>query len=560
MSNPTPAPAKIPPPKDFPVHWSGPEEAALLWEMDRVHFVRPVPLLSQDFGMRLAEGFNAAAAAMDLPIRWRKKYINTYDYTATVPAVPLEQMEAQTQRALDKLEAAMQRLQDDWQSVHLPEIQQHLRFWESFDLGAAPMPALLEHLKQTVARHERLWKVHFLIVIPTYLAISQFDELFADLFPEQGPLQAYRLMQGFDNKTLEADRALWGLSQSARALPGVVRMIQSQPPAKLMAALQADPQAREFVSALHAFLDQYGKRSSQWSLEDVSWIEDPAPLLQTLKEYVHEPPQDPLKEMQKLAKERERFVSEAKDQLQGHPQPVRDAFDAQLTVAQQATVLSEDHGFWIDFRSMYHVRRVLMEFGRRFAEAGLLEAAGDVFCLRLEELQAAAGSWPPAAAKPMGMQAKAQLQRFSRIAPPPMLGTLPPGPPPDNPITRTLTKFFGGPLAPAADPAQTRLLQGNAGSTGVVRGPARVILSLDEADRLREGDILVTTTTAPPWTPLFAIAAAVVTDAGGVLCHCAVVAREYGIPAVVGTGYGTQRIRDGQMLEVDGGTGQVRLV
>jgi len=99
-----------------------------------------------------------------------------------------------------------------------------------------------------------------------------------------------------------------------------------------------------------------------------------------------------------------------------------------------------------------------------------------------------------------------------------------------------------------------------AGSPGTARGVARVIRSLGDAERLHEGEVLVTETTAPPWTPLFARAAAIVTDAGGMLSHCAVVAREYRIPAVVGTKIGTVAIRDGQLVEVDGTNGIVRLI
>jgi pyruvate,water dikinase len=120
---------------------------------------------------------------------------------------------------------------------------------------------------------------------------------------------------------------------------------------------------------------------------------------------------------------------------------------------------------------------------------------------------------------------------------------------------RASLKFIGGP-PPADEPGVVR---GHAGSPGRAAGPARVIISIADADRLRPGDILVTQATAPPWTPLFAVAAAVVTDAGGVLSHCAVVAREYGLPAVVGTGTATATIRDGQWLEVDGDAGTVRL-
>ena len=103
-------------------------------------------------------------------------------------------------------------------------------------------------------------------------------------------------------------------------------------------------------------------------------------------------------------------------------------------------------------------------------------------------------------------------------------------------------------------------VKGLPGSAGKVRGTARVIHSLAEAGKLRPGDVLVAIATEPPWTPLFATASAIVTDSGGVLSHSAVVAREYRIPAVVGTGNATATFRDGQLIEVDGNTGTVRLL
>jgi pyruvate,water dikinase len=130
-------------------------------------------------------------------------------------------------------------------------------------------------------------------------------------------------------------------------------------------------------------------------------------------------------------------------------------------------------------------------------------------------------------------------------------------PPPDDPLGRTIGKFFGTPPQTSIDPS---VLHGHPGASGVVRGPAKVIRSLAEAGKLRPGDVLVAETTAPPWTPLFSSAIAVVTDTGGILSHCAVIAREYRIPAVVGTGKATTLIRDGQIVEVDGNSGTVRIV
>ena len=119
-----------------------------------------------------------------------------------------------------------------------------------------------------------------------------------------------------------------------------------------------------------------------------------------------------------------------------------------------------------------------------------------------------------------------------------------------------MQQFFG-PIA--NEPMEAGAFRGVAGSAGQVRAVARLILTLDDIDRLSPGEILVTYATAPPWTPAFAIAGGIVTDIGGTLSHCAVVAREYGIPAVVGTRVATATIQDGQLITVDGTAGVVRV-
>jgi phosphoenolpyruvate synthase/pyruvate phosphate dikinase len=121
--------------------------------------------------------------------------------------------------------------------------------------------------------------------------------------------------------------------------------------------------------------------------------------------------------------------------------------------------------------------------------------------------------------------------------------------------------LFKGEMSPAnTSNGEMNKVKGLPGSAGVARGTARVIHSLAEAGKLQPGDVLVAISTEPPWTPLFATASAIVTDSGGVLSHSAVVAREYRIPAVVGTGMATTTFKDGQLLEVDGNAGTVRVV
>jgi pyruvate,water dikinase len=275
----------------------------------------------------------------------------------------------------------------------------------------------------------------------------------------------------------------------------------------------------------------------------------------------------PEAEQARLAAGREQAIAEARARLAGYPQPVVTQFEILLRAAQTGAVVLEDHNHWIDQRGWYQMRRLALEFGRRLAETGVLETAGDVFYLTAEELLDGGAAQPERnkeKSKDTSLHQrvnarKDEMEHFRRVAPPPMLGTMPAFEMTDGgPLLRAMMKSdMAGPAGSGDD---SGALHGQAGSPGIVRGKARIVHSLAEAGKLQPGDVLVAETTMPPWTPLFGIAAAVVTDTGGVLSHCAVVAREYGIPAVVGTGRATKTFHDGQFLEVDGDAGSVRIV
>ncbi len=197
-----------------------------------------------------------------------------------------------------------------------------------------------------------------------------------------------------------------------------------------------------------------------------------------------------------------------------------------------------------------------MEMGERLAEAGTLATAEDIFFLQTGEIAEAVTASPAPDHTGLVEARKKEIEHFGSLKPPPFMGT-DYDPPPPGLVSTSLAKFFGLPPE-QSDAADT--LAGNAGSPGKVQGTARVIRSLDEADKLGVGDILVAEGTSPSWTPLFATAGGIVTDTGGILSHCAVVAREYRIPAVVGIGVATSTIKDGDTIEVDGDAGRVRIV
>ena len=119
-----------------------------------------------------------------------------------------------------------------------------------------------------------------------------------------------------------------------------------------------------FLGELNAYLADYGQRGASWNPFEPSWLEDPAPMIKNLQDYIGQEGGDPLELLAAQTEERETGLAKAHEQLAGHPEQVRGQFEFLLQVAQVGVVLSEDHGFWIDFQSMHRVRMVTVEVGR----------------------------------------------------------------------------------------------------------------------------------------------------------------------------------------------------
>ncbi len=556
----------LPIPDNFPISWNEPDDAKLTWGLDRMHWATPVTPLTGEYIEIFLLSADPVLLKFGYPARMRFRRINTYVYYTQAP-LPMNETEiavlkhqgesytAETLQGLDRL----------WEDRYLPEIEASLAFWQGFDLSAASLPELMAHLDESIGRVRSLSEIHHEITILAVLAPSLFYDLYQDLFGEgsaagtEDPFLAYRMLQAFDNKTLQMSRILWELSRQALALPPIRQVFQDHTPAEVIPALERLPQGRQFLIELQAFLDAHGQRNTTQILElDAPvWLEDPTPVIRNLQEYLTQPDRDLEGELAAQASEREQMVAETLQHLQGYPQPVIDQFHLLLKAAQAGVFLSEEHNYWIDYCMTYQLRRVILEFGRRFSAEGALAAVEDVFYLAFEEIRATASEsqrfdWGSTVAG-----RRAEMAYFRTIQPPPVVGVPPLEPPADDPMVRADLRFWGASLTPSNN---SHVLHGNPGSPGRARGPARVVRSLAETGKLQKGDVLVAETTLPPWTPLFATAAAVVTDTGGVLSHCAVVAREYGIPAVVGVGVATSVIQDGQMLDVNGSEGVIRIL
>jgi pyruvate,water dikinase len=218
--------------------------------------------------------------------------------------------------------------------------------------------------------------------------------------------------------------------------------------------------------------------------------------------------------------------------------------------------LTPDHHFYIDQGANAHVRLVLMAIGRKLVEAGRLDQPDDVLFLRYNELRMLIGDADALDARATVAARRAEREHQATLRPPNWIGT----------ATKEQLAFpylvnWGYPerfyQEQSADEAT---VTGIGGSPGVIEGIARVVRTVDEFDEVTEGDILVCQMTNPAWVVLFTKIAGLVTDTGGTTSHPAVLAREFGIPAVIGTSVATHRIRTGDRVRLDGSKGTVEIL
>jgi pyruvate,water dikinase len=232
----------------------------------------------------------------------------------------------------------------------------------------------------------------------------------------------------------------------------------------------------------------------------------------------------------------------------------------------------EDHKFYCEywFTTLFFQR--IREFGGLLHRSGVLADAEDIFQLRHTEIDQALSdvmlAWAAGGQalggrhfQPIVAERKRLLDVLRDWSPPPALGPMPEAL--NDPAVRMLWGVTAQTLevwSQASDASDSREIHGYAASSGVVEGIARVLRDVNEIGQIRDGEILVCPVTAPSWGPVFGKIAATVSDIGGTMSHAAIIAREYGMPAVVGTGQATKRIKTGQRVRVDGDRGIVRIL
>jgi phosphohistidine swiveling domain-containing protein len=454
----------------------------------------------------------------------------------------------------------------------LPELENECVVTEGRGAGSSYL--LLRAYDRLLEGLDRILQYHMELLNLGYAAYLEFYELCRDAFPDIDDQTLAKMVAGIDVLVFRPDEELKRLAGLARDL-GVGELVkEAHDEEELRRSLASDEAGQEWLADYERTKEPwfYFSCGIGWCYHHHrSWIDDPTLPIAAIRSYIErlEAGEDIARPTAAILAERERITA-------GHGELLapdkREAFDRSLALARRVFPYVENHQFYIDHRYFTIFWNKVREFGALLARHRFLADAEDIFLLRHDEVRSAledlrlwwssgAGEargpshWPP-----LVERRRSIYEAMRRWSPPPALGPIP------DDITEPLTVMLWGITTErvrewlSSENGRPAELPGIAGSPGIVEGPARVILDAAAAAELQKGEILVAPTTSTSWTPVFGTIAGAVLDVGGVMCHAAIVAREYGLPAVVGTGVGTKRIKTGDRIRVDADAGVVTIL
>jgi phosphohistidine swiveling domain-containing protein len=558
----------------FPVEWSSQTEKELFWVYDDLHCPKPLSPMFEDIGGwwlscdHMFRRFGTPFAS-----DWIYKNINGYLYTAAIPAmagldVGTQEYNYRTRPIVPEddgyagkigpyLGAVLPvyglKFTDWWRTRFVPEMQRNFDYIEGMldqkdQLSLAEVAVLLE---DAIDMHDRHWKIHWML---NFAQLSATLNLRAVMEKTRGKIDEVllgRLQSSANDRNWDKIKALWQMKEEVKADAALSAIFAAPAATEIVPALKASERGRRFIDErVVPYQKEFGWHAV-WSHEFIfpSFREDMVPVVQLIRDQFA----SDYDYQTKAAALRADIDAAAKEVLEGLEGEALEEMRAANEINLRMAPLTPDHHFYIDQGANAHVRLVLVAIGEKLVEMGVLDAPDDVILFRYNELRAFIGNPTGIDGRAIVAAAKAKRAAAEKIQPRDWVGSVT-----ASQLAFPYLNLWGFPDKFTRSQVQIHgQVNGIAGSPGTVDGVARVVMSEAEFDSLMEGEILVCQMTNPAWQVLYGKIIAVVTDAGGTVSHPAVLAREYGIPAVVGTSVGTTRIKTGDRLHVDGNSGIV---
>jgi pyruvate,water dikinase len=438
--------------------------------------------------------------------------------------------------------------------------------------GQDPSVQLFDDYDRLISLAYKNWERHFEFLNLGYVAYLDFFGFCKEAFPGIPDLAIAKMVMGVDSVLFRPDDELKGLAEKAVKLDLTAHFVTGKSAAQILDAVKGAPKGAEWITAWEEAQDPWFNYTSGNGFygTDEYWCDNlDLPMGYTVDyvaraakgERLHRPKDE-------LLVERDRIVSEYADALDGE---AKETFNGKLGLARAVYPYVEDHNFYIEHWTMGVFWRKVRQLGQLLADEGFWGDATDILYLSRDEVRPVlfdyANGWAvgtPAIGPSYWPQ---EIARRTKIIA--ALETQRPAPAFNEPpaeINEPFTVMLWGITTEqvqqwlGADDSGKGGLKGMAASGGVVEGIARVITSPDQLGELKQGEILVAPVTNPSWGPVFGKISATVTDIGGMMSHAAIVCREYGLPAVTGTGKASTTIKTGMKLRVDGNQGTVEIL
>ena len=444
-----------------------------------------------------------------------------------------------------------------WRKETLPAFLAVIDEWRQVDPRAASDVALLDGMRALArADGENWWSPAMRLEsmvsrVGTGMVMNmlrgaemRFHEFLQKAAPGKG-FSSGHFLSGLRSLSMEAQDEISDIAELIRANEGLFELVLTTPAQRLLPTLRERSEAALIVQAIDQHLARYGHQITTLDFAEPTLAEDPLPVMLNLKAVVQDTDHDPAATQIDLARRRQATLREAKQAFSDEDWRELREF---LWVMKRVYPDREQALFYLG-AGWPTLRGLTLELGRRLVEAGTLTQPDDVFYLWRAQLEEAiaerqAGQALPELKERIAKQRELQQARL-RLVPP---NTVPP------------EEGWGPGWGKTANDADSDSLNGNACSPGQITARASLVMSPADFANMQPGTILVCPMTTPAWTQLFSQAKGLVTDIGSILTHGSIVAREYDIPAVLGVGIATQRIRHGQLIRVDGDNGVVALL
>ncbi len=420
----------------------------------------------------------------------------------------------------------------------------------------------------------KIWQLHFEFLNLGYAAYLTFYGFCKNAFPDISDQTVAKLVSGIDVILFRPDEELKRLSQAAIDLGVAGVFKQTIQPDEVLAEMGKSGAGKKWLDELEKSKDPWFYFSTGTGFYHLhrSWIDDLTVPCLAIRGYIEkiEKGETLLRPTAEIRKERDRLAAEYTALMPTDED--KKAFQEQLGLARTVFPYVENHNFYVEHWHHTVFWNKMREFGQVLVKNGFFREVDDMFYLHRFEVQEALydliGAWGsggeargPRYWPAIVEKRKVLFEKLKNYAPPPALGE------PPEVVTEPFTIMLWGITTDSIKrwlqpqgAGDSKQLTGFAGSPGLAEGPARVITSVAELKDVQSGEILVCPITTPSWAPVFPRIKATVTDIGGMMSHAAIVCREYGLPAVIGTGFGTKTIKTGQRLRVDGTSGVVTML